>query len=250
MTGNAVLTESCSSDWLNACQIQERFMHSSRLAMDALDYGARCRQLHAVGGDFYDFLPLGQNRLAVAVGDASGKGLPGALMMSNVQSSVRTALLFADDDLSVAVAAVNHQVYESSLADRYATLFCCVFDSRTRILRYVNAGHQPPMLIRRGKPTMFLESGGAPVGIFPTWNYREGQVNLEPGDVIVACTDGVTEATNADDEQWGTRGIESVVCECARPGAEDMVGSLFAAVDDYTGGIQTDDATVVALRVS
>ena len=248
MSGHAILAET-SSEWANACQVQVRFMQRSRSTIDGLDYDARCRQVHSVGGDFYDFLPLADHRLAIAVGDASGKGLPGALMVSNVQSSVRTALLFAGDNLPLTLDAVNRQVFESSLADRYATLFYGLFDSRTRTLRYVNAGHQPPMLIRPDNSTSFLEAGGAPVGMFPLWNYREGIVELHAGDVILACTDGVLEAINPEGEEWGSKGLKAAFADYDPRSAGDTVDSIFAALDEYTGGVLTDDATVVALHV-
>jgi sigma-B regulation protein RsbU (phosphoserine phosphatase) len=224
-------------------------MQRSRPTVGGLGYSARCRQMQAVGGDFYDFLPLGDDRLALAVGDASGKGLPGALMVSNVQSSVRTASFFAADNLPVTLDAVNRQVYESSLADRYATLFYCVLDSSARILRYVNAGHPPALLIRRDGSCVFLEAGGAPVGMFPAWNYEEGVIDVRAGDVIVAYTDGVIEATNPEGEEWGLDGLREAVDECDSRSPEDIVNAVFAALDEYTDRRQGDDATVVALKV-
>lgn len=248
MTGHTVLTET-ASEWLWACQVQQRFMQRSRPSLSGLEYSARCRQMQAVGGDFYDFLPLGEDSLAVAVGDASGKGLPGALMVSNVQSSVRTASFFAADNLPVTLEAVNRQVYESSLADRYATLFYCVVDNATRMMRYVNAGHPPALLIRQDGSCVFLEAGGPPVGMFPAWNYEEGVIELHSGDVILAYTDGVIEATNPEGEEWGLDGLRNALDRYHSRSPEDIVDAVFAALDKYTDGVQADDATVVALRV-
>lgn len=247
MTGHAVLPE-ITSEWLFASQVQTRFMQRSRSNVDGLDYDGRCRQMHAVGGDFYDFLPLAADRLAVAVGDASGKGLPGALMVSNLQSSVRTASFFAGENLPLTLEAVNRQVYESSLADRYATLFYSIFDVGTHTLRYVNAGHPPPMLIRRDNSIVLLEAGGAPVGMFPTWKYEEGIIAIQAGDVILAYTDGVIEATNPEGEEWGFEGLRRALLEGHRRTSEDIVYTIFAALDDYTDGVQMDDVTVTALR--
>lgn len=248
MTANAVLMET-PSEWIAACEIQERFMQHSRLPVDGLDYSARCRQVHALGGDFYDFVPLADDRLAIAVGDASGKGLPAALMVSNVLSSLRTASLFAGDDGPAVLDAVNRQVYESSLADRYATVFYGVFHSATRMLRYVNAGHNSPMVIRRDNSILWLEAGGAPVGMFPDWKYEQGAVELHPGDVIVAYTDGVIEAMNPDGEESGVDGLRKAVVGCHERSPEDIVHAIFTATDEFTQRVQTDDATVVALRV-
>jgi phosphoserine phosphatase RsbU/P len=146
------------------------------------------------------------------------------------------------------VDAVNRQVYESSLADRYATLFHGVFDSATRTLRYVNAGHNPPIVIRRDNSIVWLEAGGAPVGMFPDWKYEEGAVQLHPGDLILAYTDGVIDATNSDGEEWGIEGLRNAVAECQTQDADDIVRAIFTALDEYTGGVQTDDATIAALR--
>lgn len=148
------------------------------------------------GQDCYDFVLLPDNRLALVVGDASGKGLAAALMISNVQSSLRTALLFTGNDGAAALGAVNRQVHASSLADRYATLFYGVFDGATCALQYVNAGHNLPMVVRRDRSIIWLEIGGAPVGMFPDWTYEEGAVQLNPGDLVLAYTDGVIEAVN------------------------------------------------------
>ena len=248
MTGLGAVM-SFARDWASARQIQAGFMQLSRPAVDGIDYGAECRQMEEVGGDFYHFLPLADDCLAAAIGDASGKGLPGALMVSNVQSSVRTATMFAGENLQMTVEAVNRQVYESSLAERYATLFCCVLNSRTRILRYVNAGHPPAIVLRRDGSTLLLESGGAPVGLFPQWKYDEGQIELRAGDVVVAFTDGVVEATNLEGEEWGLDGILSAVANCTGLEADEVVQTVLDALDEYTGGEQADDATVLALRV-
>jgi sigma-B regulation protein RsbU (phosphoserine phosphatase) len=248
MTGQAVLPE-ISSEWVCAWQVQTRFMQRSRSNVDGLDYAARCRQMHAIGGDFYDFLPLADDRLAIAVGDASGKGLPGALMVSNLQSSVRTASFFAGENLPLTLEAVNRQVYESSLVDHYATLFYSILDIARHTLRYVNAGHPPPILIRRDNSIVLLEAGGAPVGMFPTWKYEEGVVELQAGDVILGYTDGVVEATNRQGEEWGLDGLRNSLATCSRRSCEDIVEMLFAALDEYTDGAQADDATIAALRI-
>jgi sigma-B regulation protein RsbU (phosphoserine phosphatase) len=137
-----------SQDWASACYVQERFMQTPVATVQAFSYTGRCRQLRALGGDCYDFMPLPHNRLAVAIGDACGKGLAAALTISNVQSSLRTAASFAAGDTAAVVATVNRQVHASSPADRYATLFYGAFEGAFRTLRYVNAGHNPPILIR------------------------------------------------------------------------------------------------------
>jgi sigma-B regulation protein RsbU (phosphoserine phosphatase) len=248
MRTDTLVIENCR-DWATACDVQQRFMGYSVPAIVPLDYSARCRQVHELGGDCYDFVPLGDERLAVVVGDASGKGLAAALMIANVQSSLRTAASLAGDDGAAVLRAVNRQVYASSLEERYATLFYGVFDGETGTMRYVNAGHNPPLIIRRDGSIDWLETGGAPVGIFPDWRYEEGAVQLCAGDLVLGYTDGVTEAVNSLGEEWGVEGLRAAAAGSRGRCAEDVVEAIFAAMDEFTGGRQVDDATVVVLRV-
>ena len=237
-----------------ACEVQQRFMQHLGPTIDSVSYSARCRQVGELGGDCYDFIPLLHHRLAFAVGDASGKGLAAALMIANVQSSLRTAAAFAENDAAAVVRAVNRQVYASSLADRYATLFYGVFDGATRTLRHVNAGHNPPMVMRRDRSITWLETGGAPAGIFPDWIYEEGTVQLHPGDLVLAFTDGVIEAVNPAGEEWGVAGLHKAAAESDAPCADELVDAIFAAMDEFSRaefspGCQRDDATVIVLQV-
>jgi sigma-B regulation protein RsbU (phosphoserine phosphatase) len=238
-----------SSEWTAAREVQERFMERQFPSAGALDVSACCRQVRELGGDFYDFHPLSGNRLALGIGDASGKGLAAALMIANVQSSLRTASLFAEDNPARAIQAVNHQLHGSSLENRFATLFYGIFDPRSRVLRYVNAGHVPPMVVGPDGSVRWLECGGAPVGLFPDWDYEEGSAQLDPGDVVVACTDGVTEAVSPIGKDWGLNGLQRAVARHGGACAENLVDSVFHGMDEFTRRKQADDATVMVLRV-
>jgi sigma-B regulation protein RsbU (phosphoserine phosphatase) len=248
MTTDTMIVD-VSEDWAVACDVQERFMQHRQPMSHALSYTARCRQVRALGGDCYDFLPLSHSRLALAIGDASGKSLAGALMIASVQSSLRTAASFAGNDAAAVVRSVNAQVYASSLPDRYATLFYGVFDGETRRLQYVNGGHNPPLIMRDDGSTICLERGGAPLGMFPNWAYEEALVQLRPGDLVVAYTDGVTEALNSAGEEWGVEGLRKAVSQTASQSAEDIAGRIFTSMDEFSRGHQTDDATVLVARV-
>ena len=248
MPADAVVMES-SGEWIAAYEVQQRFMQHLGATIDTLSYSAHCQQVGELGGDCYHFVPLPHNRLALAVGDASGKGLPAALMISNVQSSLRTAASFAESEVAAVLGAVNRQVYASSLADRYATLFYAVFDGTTRTLRYVNAGHNPPMVIRRDQSVIWLETGGPPVGMFSNFTYEESVVQLDPGDLVLAYTDGVIEAVNPAGEEWGVEGLRRAATESQAHNADDIIEAIFASMDEFSRGRQTDDATVVVLRV-
>ena len=241
-----------SLDWVLACDVQQRFMQGLGCTSHSMDYSAHCRQVRALGGDCYEFMPLANERLALVVGDASGNGVAAALMIASVQSSLRTAALFTGEDLATLLKIVNLQAYASSLADRYATVFYGVFDKATRTLRYVNAGHTPPIVLRRDGSIDTLEAGGAPVGMFPDSSYDEGVAQLDPGDVVITYTDGVIEGKNQSGEEWGVQGLLNASAARAGQGdenAEQLVRSIFNSMEDFTHGCQTDDATLTILRV-
>jgi sigma-B regulation protein RsbU (phosphoserine phosphatase) len=239
-----------AGEWVAAFEVQQRFLQHSGPGIDSLDYSGQCRQMGEVGGDFYNFVTIPGNRLAVAIGDASGKGFAAALMISNVQSSLRTATLFAGTNLAMALQAVNRQVYGSSLASRYATLFYGVVDEETRTLRYVNAGHNPPIVIRPDGSTIWLTTGGAPVGLFPDSTYEEGSVQLGSGDLILAYTDGVIESLNPSHCEWGTEGLRVAATEGDAESAGEMVEAIMHSMDSFSHSCQTDDATVAVIRVN
>jgi sigma-B regulation protein RsbU (phosphoserine phosphatase) len=241
-----------SLDWVLACDVQQRLMQGLGRTSYSMDYSAYCRQVRALGGDCYEFMPLANERLALVVGDASGKGVAAALMIASVQSALRTAALFTGENLATLLKIVNLQAYASSLPDRYATVFYGVLDRATRTLRYVNAGHTPPIVLRRDGSIDTLEMGGAPVGMFPDSSYEEGVVQLDPSDVVITYTDGVIEAENQSGEEWGVQGLLNAAAVRARQAdenAEHLVRSIFNSMDDFTQGCQTDDATLAVLRV-
>jgi sigma-B regulation protein RsbU (phosphoserine phosphatase) len=248
MTSDAIVVD-VTEDWESACDVQQRLMEHPRQSTDYLTCSARCRQLRALGGDFYNFLPLAHNRLAMVIGDASGKGLAAALMTASVQSSLRTAASFAGDDLPTLLGAVNQQVHASSLPERYVTLFYGEFDRESSMLKFVNAGHNSPLLVQRNGVILPLESGGLPLGIFPDSTYEQGSVYLNSGDIVIAYTDGVTEAINGSGEEWGIERLQKAAAESGALRANEVVEAIFRSLDEFSRGCQTDDATVAAVRV-
>jgi phosphoserine phosphatase RsbU/P len=241
-----------SQDWVLASDVQQRFMQIFPPATRFVDHSAQCRQIRALGGDCYDFTPLADDRLALFIGDASGKGLAAALMIANIQSSLRAAAFFTGNDLAGLLKVVNHLAYTSSLPDRYATAFYGIFDRATSTLQYVNAGHNAPVVLRRNGSIDWLEAGGAPIGMFPDSNYQEGLVKLEPGDVVVAFTDGMIEAANRSGQEWGIEGLLKAASIAAQnsENAEDLVKRILNSMDEFSNGQQTDDATLAVVRVS
>ena len=238
-----------SQDWVVACGLQERFMEIQCAKTQRFTYNARCRQLRALGGDCFHLVPLPGRRVALAVADASGKGLPAALIIANVQSSLHTAALFAPEDPAAVVTAVNRQLHACSPVERYATLFYGVFDENRRTLHYVNAGHNPAVVIRRTGAVTWLEASAPPVGFFAESDYQAQAVQLYPGDLILAYTDGTVEGTNTASEEWGVESLLAAVKRCRTRQPESIVEAAFAALDKFSGDNQTDDATILAALV-
>lgn len=248
MTTDDVVVD-VSQDWLQACSVQQQFMRGPAAGENLVDFSASCRQLRALGGDCFDFTPLADGRDALLVGDASGKGVAAALMMASVQASLRTAALFAADNLPALLRVVNLQACASSLSDRYATLLYAVLDRSTLTLRYINAGHNAPLLLRTDGSITWLEPSGPPVGLFPDAAWHEGLIQLHPGDLVIAYTDGVTETFSPSGADWGAEGLLATAVSHRTCSAKDLVQSIFDSLDDFSAGSQHDDATVAALRI-
>jgi sigma-B regulation protein RsbU (phosphoserine phosphatase) len=170
-------------------------------------------------------------------------------MIANVQSSLRTAALFAAEDPAAVLGVVNRQLHTSSLADRFATLFYGVFDPATRTMRYANAGHNPPLVIRPDGTSISLGTAGLPLGLFPDSIYEEATFQLHPGDKVIAYTDGVSEAAGPSGEEWGVEGIRKAVVESKAQHAHELVDAISTSLDQFSSGRQTDDATVLVLLV-
>jgi len=236
-----------------AREVQERLFPQKLPTIVGLDYAGHCRPALGVGGDYYDFLGLPQGHLGVAIGDVSGKGIAAALMMASLQASLRGEATRAPENLAAAVANINRLVYEASSSNRYATFFYGQYSPATRKFDYVNAGHNPPMLFHRsdGRWTVSrLDIGGTVVGLLETFPYQQGSVALAPGDLLVAYTDGISEAMNSDDEEWGEEQMMEVVKGCDGLAAQDILERVFTAADQFVAGAkQHDDMTLVVMRV-
>lgn len=234
-----------------AREVQERLFPQELLPVAGLDYCGACRPALGVGGDYYDFLSLPGGELGVAIGDVSGKGIGAALLMAGLQASLRAeATRTASQDLASLIANVNRLVYQSSTSNRYATLFYAQYDPSSQMLTYVNAGHNPPMLFRKGEEVIRLATGGTVVGLLETFPYQQASLKLGPGDLFVAFTDGISETMNASDEEWGEeRLIQAVETHIASP-AKELLSQIVAAADAFAGGAdQHDDMTLVIIRM-
>ena len=236
-----------------ARDVQQRLLPQEFPPIPGLDYAGACRAALGVGGDYYDFIPLSKTQLGIAIGDVSGKGIPAALLMASLRAYLRGAqTIHHQADLTEVVRNLNSLVYESSAANRYATFFYGELDVPSRTLTYVNAGHNPPMLFRKaaeGGEVVRLDAGGMVIGLIEDCIYQQGTVTLAPGDVLVAYTDGVSEAMNAENEEWGEERFMKVIGPRREMPARALIDVLMNSADAFVAGApQHDDMTLLVVR--
>jgi len=234
-----------------ARDVQQHLFPQTLPRVEGLDFAGYCRPVEGVGGDYYDFVRLSNGRLGVAIGDVSGKGIAAALLMANLQASLRGQTIRPYDSLAEMIGHINRLVYDASADNRYATFFYAEYDPQNRQLRYVNAGHNAPMILHKaGGDPVRLTDGGTVVGLFPDCLFDEGRIPLEPGDILVAYTDGVSEAMNQLDEEFDDAQIIDAVAKRRSRTAADLISEILERVDRFTAGArQHDDMTLVVLRV-
>ncbi len=202
-----------------------------------------------VGGDCYDIIDVGDGHLAITIGDVAGKGTPAAILMANVQAAVR-ALSESGIPAVRLMEKVNSLVHRSTEDSGFITFFYCVLDTRTGNLRYVNAGHNPPCILRGSGGKEYLDVGGVVIGVMPGMTYEEGETVLAPGDGLVLYTDGITEATNPYDEMYGEDRLELVLDAHRGATAREIEERVYTNVKDFTAGAaQADDLTMVVVKV-
>ena len=236
-----------------AHEVQERLFPQDYPPIGGVEYAGACRPALGVGGDYYDFIVRSKTGLGIAIGDVSGKGIPAALLMATLRAYLRGQTVQPQADLAAVMSNLNTLVYESSAANRYATFFYGELDASSRTLSYVNCGHNPPIIYRRsnGAGTVLrLDTGGPVIGLMEECAYCQGHVALEPGDLLIGFTDGVSEAMNRDDEEWGEeRLIDAIRVHHTVP-ARALIDRLMSAADSFVSGApQHDDMTLVVVRV-
>jgi sigma-B regulation protein RsbU (phosphoserine phosphatase) len=238
-----------------AREVQERLFPQNYPHIPGVDLAGYCRPAQVVGGDYYDFFPLPDARLALALGDISGKGISAALLMASLRASLRSIAGLQQGDLASLIGHVNSIVYESSTTNRYATFFYAEYDPFTHLLTYVNAGHNPPYILR-GTQAIPLEATGTVIGLLPGADYEQATIPLHPGDVLLAFTDGISEAMSNDDEEWGEdRMLATVQQLLAKPDcthtAQQLLTCILEAADKFTAGApQHDDMTLLICTIS
>ena len=235
-----------------AHEVQSQLFPRNVPVLSGIQLAAFCKPARGVSGDYYDFLPLGSSRLAIALADISGKGISAALLMASVQAALRSHLLL---DTNVApsaaevVSRINRHLYLNTAEDRFATFFFAIYDSATRLLRYTNAGHVPPMCIH-GDRIEQLETGGTVVGVFEDVVYEEGLIEVAPGSTLVVYSDGLVEPENVYGEEFGMGRLQEVAVRHQQSSAESIVSALLVAAEEWAGTAeQADDMTVIVARL-
>ncbi|HUU13912.1 MAG TPA: SpoIIE family protein phosphatase [Terriglobia bacterium] len=241
-----------------AKEVQNQLFPRTVPRVPGLEVYGVCKPARVVSGDYYDFLDLGENRLGLVLGDVAGKGISAALLMAAIQSSLRAqtsnGFLPGRDgagrciSTSEIVSRLNRQLYDSTSIETYATFFCSVYDGNTRKLTYTNAGHLPPVVFR-GSEMKRLEKGGTVVGLFSPVTYEEGEIELEPGDLLLAFTDGLTEPENVYDEEFGEERLLKVAQRALLSPPRVLVEEIYRSVNDWTGSPELqDDMTLLVAK--
>ena len=192
-------------DLQRAREIQQSLLPKEIPQLPGIAVATAWRPARAVGGDYFDVLRLDGNRLAICIADVSGKGVSAALLMANVQASLRASVRDLDSPARVC-GIMNGMLCENIAANKFVTFFCGVFDGNSRAFRYCNAGHSYPILVSAGAAHT-LDQGGAVLGVFPSWNYQDCSVDLKSGDRLLLFTDGITEAEDTQGEEFGVERV-------------------------------------------
>jgi len=231
-----------------AREVQSKLFPQRKPPLATLDYAGSCDQARTIGGDYYDFLDLGRGRVGLVLADISGKGIFAALLMANLQANLRSQYALALEDLGGLMKSVNRLFVESVSTGLYATLFIADYADEGRRLRYVNCGHNPPLVARASGARDRLEPTATVLGLIPEWECTVGETTLEPGDILVVYSDGVTEASSDHGEFFGEdRLLETARAHSARP-AEDLLRAINRTVHAFSGKEQEDDLTLLVAR--
>jgi sigma-B regulation protein RsbU (phosphoserine phosphatase) len=260
LTAEVAQRERVSRDLEIAREVQERLFPQFYPQVPGVDLAGYCRPAQAVGGDYYDFflLPSANSqppRLALAIGDISGKGIPAALLMASLRASLRSIASLRSGDLASVIRHVNRLVYDSSTDNRYATFFYAEFDPTTRLLTYVNAGHNTPFVLRNSQ-SIPLEATGTVIGLLADADYQQATIQLHSGDALLAVTDGISEAMNHEDEEWGEDNMVATAHallnepDCNHT-AHQLLTCILEAADKFTSGApQHDDMTLLVCTIT
>ena len=271
-----------------AADVQSQLFPRAVPQLSGAEIAGECRAARGVAGDYYDYVEVAPGLTAVALGDVSGKGLSAALVMSNLQAALRAQAAILSERTKLArevalaaaaaagggdgsefempcgaaatdsacavsqmAASINDQLCRSTDSNRFVTAFVALYDDAARALRYTNAGHNPPLLVRAAGAVERLVAGGVVLGAFEWATYEEGGVSLDRGDLLLLYSDGITEAQNARGEEYGEERLTAFARANRRLAADELRAVIFREIDTWTGGRERDDdQTVVILKAN
>jgi serine phosphatase RsbU (regulator of sigma subunit) len=231
-----------------AKQVQARLFPQRLPRIETLEYAGACIQARQVGGDYHDFLDLGQGRFGLVIADISGKGMAAALLMANLQANLRSQCAIALDEPELLLRSVNQLFYENTNESSYATLFFAQYDDKVRRLRYANCGHLPALLLRHDNTIERLDSTGTVLGIFQQWDCKIAECRLFSGDMLVLYTDGITESFNDADEEFGERRLIQALQRHRDLPPQDLIASIVDEVQRFSPHEQHDDITLIVAK--
>jgi serine phosphatase RsbU (regulator of sigma subunit)/catechol 2,3-dioxygenase-like lactoylglutathione lyase family enzyme len=231
-----------------AKQVQTRLFPQRQPPARTLVYSGICHPARTVGGDYYDFLDLGRRRLGLVLADIVGKGIGAALLMANLQAALRSQCATAWEQPEQFLRSVNQLLYENTAEGDYATLFFAAYDDTTRRLRYSNCGHPPALLLRGDDSLERLGATCTVMGLFEKWECAMDERELAPGDAILLCTDGVTEARDSEGEEFGVEGLLETLRRHREFSSEALLTAVTEQVRRFSPHEQSDDITLIAAR--
>ena len=233
-----------------AKQVQARLFPQTLPPLKTLEYAGICRQARQVGGDYYDFLDLGNERLGFVIGDISGKGIAAALLMANLQANLRSQSAIAVDQPERLLCSVNQLFCENTTNGAFATLFFAEYNDAARRLRYANCGHLPALLIRGDSSLERLESTATVLGVFKKWDCEISEVEISPGDIIAFYTDGITESFNDAGEEFGEQRLVAALSRHRVLRSSDLLSAVVDEVHRFSPREQHDDITLIVAKAS
>ena len=231
-----------------AKEVQARLFPQTLPPLKTLEYAGTCIQARQVGGDYYDFLDLGRERLGLVIGDIAGKGIAAALLMANLQANLRSQCATALDHPERFLQSVNQLFFENTIDSAYATLFFGEYDDKARRLRYANCGHLSALLLRHDNTLERLASTGTVLGLFKEWDCSIGECGLFSGDTLVLYTDGISESLNEGGEEFGEQGLIEALRRHRGGSSQVLVASIVDEVQKFGPHEQHDDITLIVAR--
>ncbi len=249
----ALARERLESELATARKIQERLLPEEMPLITGFEIAGTSLPSQQVGGDYFDFLDIGNGKLGIAIADVSGKGIPAALLMANIQASLHAQAIESGNVADLA-SKMNNRLVRSTGSNMFATFFYGVLDRTKSTFTSTNAGHNPPLVFRADGNIERLEAGGLIIGFLPDQEYKQESVSVGPGDTIVLYTDGITEAVGPSEELvsenlFGEQRLIEVVKSCLSLSVKEIQAAILKAISDHTAGVpQSDDITLVVMK--